>query len=189
MVKDWRAVNIDLSNMSRKELEKMYKRYAANVNKRVRNIEKSGKFGVTLAKRKNIIEGYLLKSGRVSKATAKLSTQDLKVGIMDLGYFLSLKTTSITGLKKQRAEQKRFFKDNPDFGMPDNELDLFLDFLESETYQELEEEYSSDVIFEEFRNISDVNRYNLSQLEEGFKIWKSDTQKDVNDIIKGMSRI
>lgn len=189
MVKDWRVVNIDLSNMTRKELEKIYKRYAANVNRRIRNIEKSGKFGVTLAKRKNIIEGYLLESGRVSKSVTKLSNQDLKVGIMDLGYFLALKTTSITGLKKQRAEQKRFFKDNPDFGIADNELDFFLDFLESETYQELEEEYSSDVIFEEFRNISDVNRYNLSQLEESFKIWKTDTQKDVNDIIKGMSRI
>lgn len=187
-MKDYRAINTQLSGMSRNQLEKIYKDYAKNINKRLKTIRKSGKFAKTIKQREKIIKNYLTNSGNVSKAVKKKDDRELKVGILDLGYFLSLKTTSITGLKKKEKKYREFFLDSNEYkSIDETNIDLFLDFLETSAYEELEEVYSSDVIFEEFQGIEDFKKLNLSQLERAFNIWSSkDNKKTINDILKGM---
>lgn len=185
-MKDYRAINTQLSGMSRTQLEKIYKDYAKNINKRLKTIRKSGKFEKTIKQREKIIKNYLTNSGNVSKAVKKKDDRELKVGILDLGYFLSLKTTSITGLKKREKKYREYFLDSNEYkSIDETNIDLFLDFLESSAYEALEEVYSSDVIFEEYQGIEDFKKLNLSQLERAFNIWSSkDNKKTINDILK-----
>lgn len=190
-MKDYRAINPQLSGMSRKQLEKIYISYAKNINKRLRVIEKSGKYQETINLRKGNIAGYLLQSGNVSKAVSNKSEYELRKGIMDLGYFLSLKTTSLTGLRKQEKERRKFFIEDERFpNINENNIDLFLEFLESEAYKELEEMYSSDIIFEEFQNIQNTEGLTASKLVETFKVWEEKKyHKSVNEILKGMYKL
>lgn len=190
-MKDYRAINPQLSGMSRKQLEKIYISYGNNINKRLRVIEKSGKYQETINLRKGNIAGYLLQSGKVSKAVSNKSEYELRKGIMDLGYFLSLKTTSLTGLRKQEQERRKFFIEDESFpNINENNIDLFLEFLESEAYNELEEMYSSDVIFEEFQNIQNTEGLTASKLVKSFKVWEENKyHKSVNEIVKEMYKI
>lgn len=188
-MKDYRQINSQLSGMSRKQLEKTYKQYAGNINKRIRNINKSGRYGSTLDKRKKIINNLLTQKGNVSLSIKNKNDVQLKNAILDMGYFLSLKTTSLSGLKKQEKQQRDYFLNESGLDIGEDNIDLFMDFLESEVYKELEEEYSSDIIFEEFV-AAEKKGVSLKQLENAFKKWKeSESYISLDDIVKDMTKI
>jgi hypothetical protein len=188
-MKDYRQINPQLSGMSRKQLEKTYKQYAGNINKRIRNINKSGRYGSILDKRKKIINNLLTQKGNVSLSIKNKNDVQLKNAILDMGYFLSLKTTSLSGLKKQEKQQRDYFLNESGLDIGEDNIDLFMDFLESEVYKELEEEYSSDIIFEEFV-AAEKKGVSLKQLENAFKNWKeSESYISLDDILKGMTKI
>ena len=188
-MKDYRQINPQLSVMSRKQLEKTYKQYGDNINKRIRNINKSGRYGSILDKRKKIINNLLTQKGNVSLSVKNKNDIQLKNAILDMGYFLSLKTTTLSGLKKQEKQQRAYFLNESGLDIGEDNIDLFMDFLESEVYKELEEEYSSDIIFEEFA-ATEKKGVSLKQLENSFKKWKeSESYISLDYILKGMAKI
>ena len=188
-MKDYRQINPQLSGMSRKQLEKTYKQYARNINKRIQNINKSGRYGDTLNKRKKIVNNLLTQKGNVSLSVKNKNDVQLKNAILDMGYFLSLKTTTLSGLKKQEKQQREYFLNESGLNIGEKNIDLFMDFLESEVYKELEDEYSSDIIFEEFADIEKKN-VTLKDLEKAFKKWKdSKNYISLDNILKEMTKL
>lgn len=188
-MKDYRQINPQLSGMSRKQLEKTYKQYARNINKRFQNINKSGRYGGTLNKRKKIVNNLLTQKGNVSLSVKNKNDVQLKNAILDMGYFLSLKTTTLSGLKKQEKRQREYFLNESGLNIGEKNIDLFMDFLESEVYKELEDEYSSDIIFEEFADIENKN-VTLKDLEKAFKKWKdSKNYISLDNILKEMTKL
>lgn len=188
-MKDYRQINPQLSGMSRKQLEKTYKQYARNINKRIQNINKSGRYGSILDKREKIVNKLLTQKGNVSLSVKNKNDVQLKNAILDMGYFLSLKTTTLSGLKKQEKRQREYFLNESGLDIGEKNIDLFMDFLESEVYKELEDEYSSDIIFEEFADVEKKN-VTLKDLEKAFKKWKdSENYIPLDNILKEMTKL
>lgn len=122
------------SDMSTDEMRAQYKRLRSISLKRIKRIEKS-QFGPTTLTEKY---RYLL------DPASELNTEDLKYAYMDAIDFLSAKTSTLGGLRKDLEQKVETFHEHKyDFVNMDNIID-FLDYMDYWRDEQLNKIYASE---------------------------------------------
>lgn len=180
-MKDYLSIVPELTGMSEKQLRNIYQKYRKRINSRIYAIEKTGKYENILSQRKKSVERLLTQGGRIGNIPESYSKREIKLAIMDMGYYLNLKTTTLRGIETRNRRTRKALEKR---GIKPENIDDWLDFLKSETYKALEEQYASSTIENEFEKIQDEG-LSLEQVEEAFKIWKEQEKPiPLDEIVK-----
>lgn len=176
-----------LDIMSLPDLQRYRKSLAKKMNARIRTFEKHG-LGEQIRYQYDYLKDRLTRSGKFSEAKKpKLSDEQLKDEILELRSLLEKKSSTYTGFRKQVAERAAKLKE---YGViTANDVESFSEFMSTRAYAELEEEYSSYLIMEQYNRIAD-DRYTVDDITKAFETWKSERgERNVDEILRGMKQV
>lgn len=169
------------------DLLRYRKSLAKKMNARIRTFEKHG-LGEQIRYQYDYLSDRLTKSGKFSEAKKpKLSEQQAKDEILELRSLLEKKSSTYSGYRKQVVERAAKLRE---YGViTSDDVETFSEFMSSRAYAELEEEYSSYLLMEQYNRIGD-DRYTVDQITEAFNIWKAERgNRNVDEILKGMKQV
>lgn len=160
---------------------------AKKMNARIRTFEKHG-LGEQIRYQYEYLSDRLTKSGKFSEAKKpKLSEQQAKDEILELRSLLEKGSTTYTGFRKQVAERAKKLKE---YGViTSDDVETFSEFMSSRAYAELEEEYSSYLLMEQYNRIGN-DSYTVDEISKAFETWKAERgNRNVDEILKGMKQV
>ena len=176
-----------LDIMSLPDLQRYRKSLAKKMNARIRTFEKHG-LGDQIRYQYDYLKDRLTRSGKFSEAKKpRLSEEQFKDEILELRSLLEKKSSTYTGYRKQVAERAAKLKQ---YGViTSDDVETFSEFMSTRAYAELEEEYSSYLIMEQYNRIAD-DRYTVDEISEAFEKWKSERgNRNVDEILRGMKQV
>lgn len=176
-----------LDIMSLPDLQQYRKSLAKKMNARVRTFERHG-LGGQIRYQYNYLSNRLTKSGKFSEAKkSRLSEQELKDEILELRSLLEKKSSTYRGFRNQVAQRAAKLKEYGVISAGD--VESFSEFMSTRAYAELEEEYSSYLLMEQYNRIGD-DRYTVDEITKAFETWKTERgNRNVDEILKGMKRV
>lgn len=176
-----------LDIMSLPDLQRYRKSLAKKMNARIRTFEKHG-LGEQIRYQYEYLNDRLTKSGKFSEAKKpRLSEQEVKDEILELRSLLEKKSSTYTGFRKQVAERAAKLRE---YGViTADDVESFSEFMATRAYAELEEEYSSYLIMEQYNRIAD-DRYTADEIAKAFETWKAERgDRNVDEILRGMKQV
>lgn len=176
-----------LDIMSLPDLQRYRKSLAKKMNARIRTFEKHG-LGDQIRYQYDYLNDRLTKSGKFSEAKKpKLSEQQLKDEILELRSLLEKKSSTYSGYRKSIVERANKLKD---YGViTAGDVESFSEFMSTRAYAELEEEYSSYLLMEQYNRIGN-DSYTVDEISKAFELWKSERgNRNVDEILKGMKQV
>lgn len=186
--KNKRYTEMDILDIMRlPDLLRYRKSLAKKMNARIRTFEKHG-LGEQIRYQYDYLSDRLTKSGKFSEAKKpNLSEQQAKDEILELRSLLEKGSSTYTGFRKQVAERAAKLRE---YGViSSDDVETFSEFMASRAYSELEEEYSSYLLMEQYNRIGD-DRYTVDEITEAFNIWKAERgNRNVDEILKGMKQV
>lgn len=176
-----------LDIMSLPDLQRYRKSLAKKMNARVRTFERHG-LGDQIRYQYDYLSNRLTKSGKFSEANkSRLSEQDLKDEILELRSLLEKKSSTYGGFRKQVAQRAAKLKEYGVISAGD--VESFSEFMATRAYAELEEEYSSYLLMEQYNRIGN-DSYTVDEISKAFEMWKSERgNRNVDEILKGMKQV
>lgn len=106
-MKDYLSIVPELTGMSEKQLRNIYQKYRKRINSRIYAIEKTGKYENILSQRKKSVERLLTQRGRIGNIPESYSKREIKLAIMDMAYYLNLKTTTLRGIETRNRRTRK----------------------------------------------------------------------------------
>lgn len=176
-----------LDIMSLPDLQRYRKSLAKKMNARIRTFERHG-LGEQIRYQYDYLKDRLTKSGKFSEAKKpRLSEQEVKDEILELRSLLEKRSSTYTGFKKQVAERAAKLRE---YGViTADDVESFSEFMATKAYAELEEEYSSYLLMEQYNRIAD-DRYTVDEITKAFETWKSERgDRNVDEILRGMKQV
>lgn len=176
-----------LDIMSLPDLQRYRKSLAKKMNARIRTFERHG-LGEQIRYQYDYLKDRLTKSGKFSEAKKpRLSEEELKDEILELRSLLEKRSSTYTGFKKQVAERAAKLRE---YGViTADDVESFSEFMATKAYAELEEEYSSYLLMEQYNRIAD-DRYTVDEITKAFETWKSERgDRNVDEILRGMKQV
>lgn len=176
-----------LDIMSLPDLQRYRKSLAKKMNARIRTFERHG-LGEQIRYQYDYLSNRLTKSGKFSEAKKpKLSEQQLKDEILELRSLLEKKSSTYSGYRKSIVERANKLKE---YGViTANDAESFSEFMSTRAYAELEEEYSSYLLMEQYNRIGN-DSYTVDEISKAFETWKSERgNRNVDEILERMKQV